>query len=165
MIKNFDATAELGRIFGQKLIHLGNLGQNLGPDFLHRQPPGPCLRRRVPSLGQIVEPQNDQRLGTVFPGRFRAKGFTAIDHSRESFERSGVSQVQMLENFCGRPFARHVPTQLLERQTRHGRLDLSPQSFKMTVHDGYSPFAIFQLECCRTNNLDKLYQEGCHENG
>jgi hypothetical protein len=165
MIENFDAPTELGGASGEELIHLGNLGQNFGQDFLPRESPGPCLRRRFPSLRQIVEPENDERLGTVFPSRLRPKRFTAIDQSRESFERSGVRQVKMLEDFCRRPFARRVPAQLLGRQTRDGGFDLSPQSSEMRVHAGYSPFAIFQLECCRTNNLNKLYQEGCHENG
>jgi len=165
MIENFDASAELGGACGEELIHLANLGQNFGQDFIPRQSPGPRVRRRFPSLGQKVEPENDERPGTVFPSRLRPNRFTAIDHPRESFERSGVSQVKMLEDFRRRPFARKVPAQLLGRQAGHGRFDLSPQSSKMRVHQGYLPFAIFQLECCRTNNLNKLYQEGCHENG
>jgi hypothetical protein len=165
MVENFAATAELDGAFGEALIHLDNLGQNVGQDFLPRQTPGPCVRRRFPSLRQIVEPENDERLGILFPSRLRPKRFTAIDDSRQSFESSGVGQVKMLEDFCRRPFARKVPTQLLGRQTRHSRFDLVPQSFEMRVHDGYSPFAIFQLKCCGTNKLNKLYQEGCHENG
>ena len=152
MIENFDATAESGGASGEQLIHLGNLGQNFGQDFLPRQSPGPCVRRRFPSLGQMVEPENHERLAPVFPSRLRPKRFTASENSRESFERSGVSQVKMLEDFCRRPFARKVPAQLLARQTGHGGFDLAPQSLEMRVHGGYLPFAIFQLECCRTNN-------------
>jgi hypothetical protein len=165
MIENFDASAELGGALGQGLIHLRNLRQNLGQHFLDRQASGPCLRRCFPSLGQMVEAENDQRLGMVFPSRLRGKRFTAIDDSRQSFERSRVSQVKMLEDFSSRPFAGKVPTQLLGRQTRNRGFDLLPQSLETRVHDGYLPFAIFQLECCRTNNRYKLYQEGCHENG
>jgi hypothetical protein len=165
MIENLDATAELGGTFGQQRNHLSNLGQNFGQDVLHRQTPGPCLGRRFPSRRQIVEPENDQCLGTAFPSRLRAKRFPARDDSSQSFERSTVSQVKMLEDCSRRPFAWKVPTQLPGRRAPHLGFDLVPQSFETRVHDGYSPFAVLQLECCRTNNLNKLSQEGCHENG
>jgi len=165
MIENFDATAELGGALGQGLIHLRNLRQNLGQHFLDRQACGPCLRRSFPSPGKIVEAEHDQRLGMAFPSRLRGKRFTAIDDSSQSSERSRVGQVKMLQDFSSRPFAGNVPTQLLGRQTPNRGFDLFAQSLETRVHDGYLPFATFQLECCRTNNRYKLYQEGCHENG
>lgn len=163
MIENFDATAELGGTLARELFHLRNLGRDPGQDSDRRLTLGPWLRPRFFSVRPIVEPENNERPGTVFPSRLRPHRFTAIDHWRESFERSAVSQRKILEDFAGRPFAGTLPTPLPGRRTRG--FDLLPQSSEMRVQAGYSPFAIFQLECCRTNNLKKLNQEGCHENG
>jgi hypothetical protein len=114
---------------------------------------------------QIVEAENDERPGAVFRSRLRPGRVTPIDHPRESFERPGVSQAKMPEDFARRRSGGNAPTPLLGRQARQDGFDLLPQSSEMRVQAGYSRFAIFQLECCRTNNLKKLNQEGCHENG
>ena len=154
-IGNFDASAEPRGTFAPELIPLRNLGQNRGRDFVRRQAPRPCLGRRSPSARRRVEPDEGERPAAVFPSRLRPPRLPDIGHSRESFARSGGGQVKML----------NVPVPLKGRPSRRNRFDRVPQSSEMRVHAGYSPFAIFQLKCCRTNNLKKSYQEGCHENG
>jgi hypothetical protein len=76
--------------------------------FPHGQPAWTGRGWSVPSGRQITETEHDQPSPTMCPGRARRHRLLRFGHTAESFGRSGVGQIKMLQHFRGAPLARRI---------------------------------------------------------
>lgn len=166
MIQQSSARTKLLLASHDDLIHLRNLGPDLGQHLPRRQPSRTNHFRRFSTRGQMAKLHNDQGAAALRPVlTLRGQRLASLDHALKSLDRSGVGQIQVLQNLRGTPFCRRMRGHLFRRHAADRRSDFLLQFLKARVHAGYLPFPIFQLECCASTISPTVSQEGCHEDG
>jgi hypothetical protein len=150
VIQNSRACSEFLRTHCHELVHLRDDVFDFRCDLFRRDSARQRHGGRLSAAWHVSEPGDNERAATVRPCRFRGERLACLEQPGESLDRSGVGQIQMLENLCAAPFARRTSRQFPGRKTRDGGSYFPLQSGEARVHARYLPLVIFQIECCRS---------------
>jgi len=113
MIHELCAGPEFRRAFGQYPVHLNERGRDLGGYYFRRCAPRTGPLRRFPSRRHVPDPDNNERLNSLFPAGFRRERLARLEQTATTFDRTAVGEIKMFEDFGDTPLIGSVPYQLL----------------------------------------------------
>jgi hypothetical protein len=149
MVQHLAARAKVLFTAGNGVVHFGDFCPNLGQHLFWRQSARTRDGRGFPARGQISEGDDDQCAAALRPGLCCDQRLAGCGHALKSLHRSGVGQIQVLQNLGGAPLSRRMPAQLLGRQSDDGRCDLLLQSLETRVHKGLLTFSVLSVRMLR----------------
>src|SRR5579864_4706114 len=137
MVEDFAMRSELGLATRHDLVHGGDGRADFGEHFFGGNSARTRHGGRFPARRHVSESYDYPGLRALLPVGTGCRRLASLGEAAKSFQRAGVGQIQVFDDFHGAPLTRRMPEKLFRRKGGERRSDLLLQISQLRVHEGY----------------------------